>query len=832
MDKIEQYYRENKEFNEDEDIIFQALSWTEKDIDVACDGNNDEELNYRIFLNGVTKDDHNVNVQINDFISYYYVRIPDKLNRVWGIDQTDTLFKYIKSKVGDGIVSRTLVEKTTLYPFVNGEKQKYVRFCFNSMSAYKKCKSKFYNPIRLFQISPEPIQFELYESNVDPILRFMHIRDIRPCGWVKINKGTFTINNNDNIEVNWKKVNPYYIKDAEECDPSVGSAPEECDDIAPFRIMSWDLECQSSRGFPEFPDANIDGDFISQIGIGFKAFNTNKSFKAVFTCLKSNELKSEGGILINCENEKDMLVKFLATVKGLNIDIITGYNTWGFDDKYLAIRISKNGIDYLLNTISRIHDIPAELVTQSFNSGAFGYNDYNIFNIPGIETFDLIQAIRREYKLDSYKLGLVAIHFKVDKGKDDLPYKKLFEILNKGNDSPDEMMEVCEYCMQDAYLVIDLIEKLCILPNYIEMAKSTRVPIVWLLTKGQQCKVFSQIAYEARKKNFVIPHFQRKYGEEEDTEEQKFKGATVLTARRGSYYEQPVSGLDFKSLYPSIMIAYNLCYSTFVDDPKYMNLPGIEYETIAWSQEEKDGSINDFSFTFVQSTKGILPDILERLWNDRNQAKKEMKKYKKRAKELDKSTIPSEIEEKKSCEFRVMVLNGKQLAIKVTMNSVYGFTGASKGMLALKPIAAATTAKGREMIAHTSKLAEESYDCVTTYGDSIPHYQPVKLSHGDIPVGELFDNLKSDGVPVVEYVNGPFHKEQLLVCNKNIQAWTHKGYQKLIRVIRHKTPKRLYKVITDKGEVTVTQDHSLIDINGHQIKPTELKPGSIIMHIK
>lgn len=821
MNNIEKYYRCQKEYTTDNDIIFQAISWRDKDIELEDDLDNKK---YMIYLSGVTKDDQSVVVRIHDFISYYYIRIPDNMNRMWGIDQTNILYNVLRRKVGDGLVSRTLVEKIPIYPFVNGDKNKYIRLCFSNYETYRKCKNKFYNPIRVPGVSNEPIKFQLYESNVDPLLRFMHIKDIRPCGWIYIKKNEYTIDNNI-IDINWKNVNPYIIDN------------NECDDIAPFRILTWDIECQSSRGFPEFPDASIDGDFISQIGVGFKIFNTDITFKAVFTCLKSNEVSD--GYLINCNSEKDMLIKFINLIKNLDIDIISGYNTWGFDDQYLLIRLNKYNLDYLLDSISRIDDWSASLDNKNFSSGACGYNEFNIFSIPGVETLDMIQAIRRDHKLDSYKLGYVGVHFEIDKGKEDLPYKELFNILDKGNESPEEMRKVCEYCMQDAYLVLSLIEKLCILPNYIEMSKSTRVPINWLLTKGQQCKVFSQLAYEARKKNFVIPFFS-KNDDDEDEDEKKIKGATVLTARRGSYFDQPVAGLDFKSLYPSIMIAYNLCYSTIVEDEKYLNIPGIEYETISWEQEEKDGTISKFTYTFVQNIKGILPGILERLWNDRNEAKREMKKYGSIVKKINSieeeggNITQEEYNERLFSMFRVMVLNGKQLAIKVTMNSVYGFTGASRGMFPLKPIAASVTAKGREMIKQTSKLAEEMYECITTYGDSVPYYQKVKIQKDnkeiDIEIGKLYDEY-SNIVPVIEYINGGRDKEQLLVGENNIRAWTHKGWKTLRRVIRHKTRKRLYKITTTHGEVVVTEDHSLIDINGNQIKAEDMIVGKTLIAI-
>ena len=76
--------------------------------------------------------------------------------------------------------------------------------------------------------------------------------------------------------------------------------------------------------------------------------------------------------------------------------------------------------------------------------------------------------------------------------------------------------------------------------------------------------MFSQIAYETRKTGYLIPVLPKT---ESDS---KFQGATVLEAHVG-YYTRPVCGLDFASLYPSIMIAHNMCYSTVVLDEKYNN---------------------------------------------------------------------------------------------------------------------------------------------------------------------------------------------------------------------------------------------------------------------
>ena len=91
----------------------------------------------------------------------------------------------------------------------------------------------------------------------------------------------------------------------------------------------------------------------------------------------------------------------------------------------------------------------------------------------------------------------------------------------------------------------------------IEMSNVTRVPFEWLMSRGQQIKVFSQLVYECSRSGYIVPVF-AKLGNNDG-----YVGATVLNAMAGGYYE-PITGLDFASLYPTIMIANNLCYTTRV----------------------------------------------------------------------------------------------------------------------------------------------------------------------------------------------------------------------------------------------------------------------------
>jgi DNA polymerase delta subunit 1 len=136
--------------------------------------------------------------------------------------------------------------------------------------------------------------------------------------------------------------------------------------------------------------------------------------------------------------------------------------------------------------------------------------------------------------------------------------------------------------------------------------------------------------------------------ERSHTSEGKYEGAVVIEPVRG-FYTDPVATLDFASLYPSIMMAHNLCYSTLIPPSKIKGMNPEHYERTP----------NGDYFVKSEIKKGILPLILEELIGARKRVKEMLKK----------STDP----------FERAVLDGRQLALKISANSVYGFTGAQVG---------------------------------------------------------------------------------------------------------------------------------------------------------
>lgn len=177
---------------------------------------------------------------------------------------------------------------------------------------------------------------------------------------------------------------------------------------------------------------------------------------------------------------------------------------------------------------------------------------------------------------------------------------------------------------------------------------------------------------------------------------EEYVGGEVLEPLRG-YYNTPITTLDFASLYPSIMIAYNMCYTTWLSSAEQKRLldPG-EY-----CQSPTGGC-------FVKPTlcKGLLPEVLSELLEARRNTKNAMKT------ETD--------------VFRKSILDSRQLALKVSANSVYGFTGAQVGKLPCLAISQGITSFGRQMIEKTKQLIETHFarsngfqhDARVIYGDT------------------------------------------------------------------------------------------------------------------
>jgi DNA polymerase delta subunit 1 len=439
--------------------------------------------------------------------------------------------------------------------------------------------------------------------------------------------------------------------------------------IAPLRVLSFDIECAGRKG--HFPKPEIDPVIQIACCLSTQDNLAQPISKAIFTLNSCASIV--GTTVISNRTEQELLLNFLKFFLTTDPDIITGYNIINFDFPYILDRakaLKVTNFPYL----GRILTSVTTMKNAKFESKAYGIRENKEIKIEGRIQFDLLDVMRREFKLRSYTLNAVCAHF-LQQQKEDVHYSIITDLQN-GTDETRRRLAI--YCIKDSLLPLQLMDKLMLIINYIEMARVTGVPITYLLTRGQQIKVISQLYRKSKQRNLLIPVRQIK------KEDEKYEGATVIEPKKG-YYTLPIATLDFASLYPSIMQAHNLCYSTLLSPQHLSKLSKDDYVRTPTGD----------CFIKPSIQRGLLPEILSELLEARSAAKKQMKSAKD--------------------AFTAAVLNGRQLALKISANSVYGFTGAQVGQLPCLAISSSVTAFGRDMIQHTKAAVEKHYTISNGY---------------------------------------------------------------------------------------------------------------------
>lgn len=318
------------------------------------------------------------------------------------------------------------------------------------------------------------------------------------------------------------------------------------------------------------------------------------------------------------------------------------------------------------------------------------------------------------------------------------------------------------------------------------------------------------------------------------------------------------------SLYPSILVAYNIDYSTLVDDPFLASrgifntvIPDSKCHVFEWSEHincrhdelrgkrsKKKVICGNYKHRFLKQEyeKGVVPSIIVDLLSERKKVKREMESIIPEGQESEhlyscglfpKNVIENIIgymysqDEIKEKEFQKTVLNSRQLAIKVMANSAYGTMGSTKGYLSFIPGAMTVTRIGRMSI---QRVQEENRELSVIYGDSISADSPIltRDKNGLIEIKRVED-LTNEWAEYKEFFYGDETRRdrQQGICDKEV--WSDYGWTKIQRVIRHKTNKRMYRVNSHGGVVDVTEDHSLLKEDGTIISPRELKVEDILL---
>ena len=667
--------------------------------------------NYEIFVSSRDIDGNNVDFKINDYKPYFTILVTSTNN----IDLPNNIFNDVQTYI------KTCLNINKRY-FKSPDKSEWndkwysldvipnqtsiYGFSFNSQLVIK-CTCDCHNVLKFInykcfpsKIDKSSYSIEACDCSMEPFIELFNSKNINLCSWitVPVNKSSNSFTRN----ISHKDINPANLSS-----------------ISPIIICSFDIECTSGDG--SFPLPDRESDKIIMIATVFQRYGEDKPYLKHVCILGEDFENTDDTVYLPHMNESELILNWCKLINLHKPDIITGYNTLSFDMNYIWKRYKfmnkhDNYCSSIQETLVRFDKsynfkTKASFESKKLESSALGYNDFNYIQIPGICHIDMLYYVKKEYKLSSYKLDDVANEF-MGLNKDPVTPQMIFDLF-KG--SKDDKKIVVDYCVKDALLPIQLMLKLNTIPNLVQMSNVTRVPLRYLVFRGQQIKVFSQISYYAHKNNYVIPKItnSNQYMGE-------FVGAVVLDAKAGAY-RTPVTALDFASLYPTIIIAHNLCYTTYISDTmwiyfinqkalslinKNVIIPDkdIVFNEYLLKINNSEFSIKEFIidnsyYRFVQKPiRGLLPSILTDLLLARKLAKKEMSKA--------------------TDDFTKSLFNGKQLALKISCNSVYGFCGATSGMLPLINIARCVCAIGRTMIDKTKFLIEKFYDADVIYGDT------------------------------------------------------------------------------------------------------------------
>jgi len=334
---------------------------------------------------------------------------------------------------------------------------------------------------------------------------------------------------------------------------------------------------------------------------------------------------------------------------------------------------------------------------------------------------EVTEMVKGQEKTNKYNVLLIQGHEHFEKGKsmkwgmakDDVSPKDIFRLAN--GSSADRAI-VAKYCIQDCNLVHHLMNKIDSITGYSEMANICCVPINYLIFRGQGIKLMSFVAKKCRENNTLMPDLEKSHDFD------RYEGAIVLPPKCAMYIDNPVACVDYSSLYPSSMISQNFSHDSLVWTKEYDlegklikekgekdhtgkyiydNLPeygyiDIEFDNFKYikigsavAKKTKVGKIVCRWAQLPNNKKSILPSILEELLKARSDTRKLIKTEKD--------------------PFMQNILDKRQLAYKVTANSLYGQCGSRTSAFYEKNVAASTTATGRMMITYAKRIIEEVY---------------------------------------------------------------------------------------------------------------------------
>ncbi|MCX8166840.1 MAG: DNA-directed DNA polymerase [Candidatus Micrarchaeota archaeon] len=593
-------------------------------------------------------------------------------------------------------------------------------------------------PYNVPVIARELQAFQLYEYRIPFAKRFMIDNRINPFDIL-----VYEIINEKNKIIKIKNTKPNKTK-------------------LRFNSCAFDIETYNPRGAPR-----IDVDPVIIVSAydktGPKIFTYDE--KNYLSNEKIQELKnSVNGKISIGKDEREAIKSFLEYVKKNDFQLLYGYNSTAFDFPYLQTRAKKNALDFHIGKDDREPRIINKGIFKALKiSGRIHIDMYQIMKF--FSTLGLV-------KLSRYTLDEVA-HKVFGKGKLEIDRINIWRYWDNK-----QYKELIEYSIEDVKLTYELAEHY--LNLIFELAIVSGIPLTEIVASTSGQLVESLLMRESYRSNLIIPEKPDAY-----TIQQR-----MLNPIEGAFVKVPIPGIyehiavfDFRSLYPSIICSFNI-------DPYTYNCDCCK----------DDSHVSPQGHRFCKKTKGLIPQVLENLLNERFELKKKIKQIQKNSDEYKR-------------------IEAKIQALKIIANSFYGYLGYPRSRWYLRQAAESVTAFGRKYIQHVIETAEKNgFNVLYSDTDSIF----IKLRNKDDLKNalELVEKINNElpGNMELEFEN--YYPRAVFVSKKSVNE-------------NDKGAKKKYAMIDEEGNIkirgfeVVRRDWSLIAKNTQKkVLEAILKEGS------
>ncbi|MEM5844328.1 MAG: DNA polymerase domain-containing protein [Candidatus Aenigmatarchaeota archaeon] len=641
----------------------------------------------RIF--GKTKEGKTVCAFYENFLPYFYV-LPKK-----GCEQE--FVDFMKKKFFSLLVEIKEEEKFLPIGF-SKNKVKMLRVTLTDPSKVPEIRE---------ELNKKDFIDKIFEADILFKYRFMADFNISGMGWIKVegqNMNTILVKADKVIKV--RKI-------------------ESIDEKSNVNLKYLSLDIEVVPGKEGTPNPLKDPIIIISLSF-FPAYENNNTLVLVSKPVK----KFEKDVVV-FSNEAEMLQEFVEVIKKFDPDVIVGYNINNFDLPYILERLRVNKIPRVLGRCQ-------QKATSSKKVG-IRYR-HSVFGRVVVDVYELVkEAVEKGLlRLKRYGLGDVAKEL-LKEDKVDITHS---EISKFWNGSEEQKHELINYARKDAELTLKLLVEKDMLSKFVELSKVSGLLLQDVLDSKESARVENLLLREFNKRDFVIPvkpSSDEVFKRMEEREVKGLKGALVLEPKVG-LHTNCVAYLDFRSMYPSIFISFNICPTTLV---------------VKESEGELIKTPSGAFFVRKEVREGIIPKILKFLIEERDRVKKEMEKAK------------NENEKK--------VLDAKQYALKIMANAFYGYTGYVRARLYVLEIANAITSCGRFLIEKTKNIVESKKGYEVVYGDTDSIM--VKLLTTDLEEAlklgeELAEFINKEHAGIVKMKIEGIFKTLLVLTKKRYAGWS------------------------------------------------------------